>query len=201
MTLPSTVESAYGRGPWLQSLTGKRVHVLDPRPEEISLRDIAGHLAKVNRFGGATCWPYSVAQHCVEVAKIVAEPYRIYALLHDAHEAYLGDRLTPIKWAMRDLAPRGVDPFVVLADQFDAAIHARFGLAWPLSSDAAEAVKAADLTLLATERRDLLAHDVDWGMDLPAPLIGVMGCVEWHEAEAMFLQMATQLGLQDVEGA
>ena len=76
----------------------------------------------------------------------------VYSLLHDAHEAYLGDRSTPLKVAMsaparaamRDLE-RGVA----------AAIHHAFHTDFPLTAAVAEAVKHADLQLLSTERRDL----------------------------------------------
>lgn len=198
MTLAPNVKS--NRGPWMQSLSGLRVHVLDPHPDEISLTDIAGQLAKVNRFGGATREPYSVAQHCVEVAQNVPARWRAYALLHDAHEAYIGDRLTPIKWAMREVQPRGVDPFTLLEDQFDAAIHARFGLAWPMPEEGAAAVKAADLLLLATERRDLLTVPLDWNIELPEPLPQRVRAERWDLAEMMFLAMAKRYGLIEVEG-
>tara|TARA_R110002110_G_scaffold64634_3_gene178559 strand:+ start:3375 stop:3932 length:558 start_codon:yes stop_codon:yes gene_type:complete len=184
----------------MQTLTGRRVHFLDPKPSEISLADIAGHLAKINRFGGATREPYSVAQHSVEVAMIVPAPWRGYALLHDAHEAYIGDRLTPIKRAMAALHPRGVDPFTILEDQFDRAIHQHFGLPWPLPPEAAAAVKQADLIMLATERRDLLNEHLDWQIDLPLALPHKLRGENWQYVEASFLAMAKRIGLDAAEG-
>ncbi len=51
-----------------QTYTGRMVSLLDPKPEDICIEDVAHHLAIVNRFGGATREPYSVAQHAVLVS-------------------------------------------------------------------------------------------------------------------------------------
>jgi hypothetical protein len=56
------------RGPWMQTFTGKAFHVLDPRPEDIDLVDVAHALSICARYAGHSQAPYSVAQHSLHVA-------------------------------------------------------------------------------------------------------------------------------------
>jgi hypothetical protein len=66
----------------------------DPRPEQIDLRDIAGALSKICRFGGHCRQFYSVAEHLV-LCKHQAERDKLSSaeikavFLHDATEASL----------------------------------------------------------------------------------------------------------------
>lgn len=53
------------RGDFICTYTGRKFYPLDPRPEDVCIEDIAHALALVNRFGGHTRVPYSVAQHSV----------------------------------------------------------------------------------------------------------------------------------------
>src|SRR3954466_16347451 len=89
-------------GPFIQTLSGRRVNPLDPAPEDIDPVDIANALANLCRFGGHSRGFYSVAQHSVIVCDLLeaqgATPDELMAaLLHDAAEAYLGDLPHPIK--------------------------------------------------------------------------------------------------------
>lgn len=74
----------------------------------IRIDDIAHHLTKINRFGGAlpTNVNYSVAQHSIQLARLALKIYgkevARAALLHDAAEAYLGDVVGPLKMHMPD---------------------------------------------------------------------------------------------------
>jgi len=65
------------------------------RPENLTAGIIGETLAKVNRFGGRTPEPWSVAAHSVLVEHLSPPELRPWALLHDAHEAFLGDLMTP----------------------------------------------------------------------------------------------------------
>lgn len=148
------------RGEWFVTVSGRRVFVCDPRPEDIDLGDIAHALAHVCRFGGH-CNPfYSVAQHSVHVSEILEEvdqpaldippaPYSsqylaLVGLLHDATEAYVGDVIRPLKLAL--------DRYQEIEARWWLAIATHFRLPWELPP----LVKYADLRALATERRDLL---------------------------------------------
>jgi len=86
----------------LTTRTGRRVRLMDLKVEDIVIDDIAGPLAKICRFGGQIPVFYSVAQHSVLVAQLIAqvpglEWYRFPALLHDAAKAYFGDMISPLK--------------------------------------------------------------------------------------------------------
>src|SRR3954447_26482910 len=89
-------------GPYLQTVSGRRVNPFDPDPSQLDLGDIARALANVCRFGGHCRSFYSVAQHSVIVSELVEQrggdvEDAFAALMHDATEAYLGDMPHPIK--------------------------------------------------------------------------------------------------------
>lgn len=90
---------------WVQMVTGRRVDLLNPRLAPSAIGDLAWSLARLPRFlGHVATRPYSVAQHCLLVAEIAAreggERWRLPALLHDAHEALIGDIPTPVLEAL-----------------------------------------------------------------------------------------------------
>lgn len=73
----------------------------DPRPEEFNIVDIAHKLAMQCRYGGGVTRFYSVAEHCVLLARyaytIGGKSFAREALLHDRAEAYVPDMMRPIK--------------------------------------------------------------------------------------------------------
>ena len=88
------------RGPALQTYSGALFYPFDPRPEEIALIDIATALSNEARWGGHTVTMYSVAEHSLYVARLLAKEsarVRLGGLLHDCSEAYLRDIPRPLK--------------------------------------------------------------------------------------------------------
>jgi 5'-deoxynucleotidase YfbR-like HD superfamily hydrolase len=82
---------------------------LDIEPRHIRLADIGHQLSRINRWNGASQAAFSVAEHSLHaqrLARVMAPEMgarmELLMLLHDAHEAYLGDIVTPIK---RQLGP------------------------------------------------------------------------------------------------
>ena len=82
--------------------SGGCFHVLEPRPSEVRIEDIAHHTAHIGRYTGACSVLWSVAAHCLEVSRRIrtlgGSPYaQLAGLLHDASEAYLVDIPRPFK--------------------------------------------------------------------------------------------------------
>jgi hypothetical protein len=162
--------------------------------EQVNFRDIASSLAKICRFTGATFSHYSVAQHSILVAGILPPQLQVYGLLHDAHEAYLGDIATPVKNLLRrtnspvNLGPHPLD---YAENLIDAAIFKAARLPWPLGTDDLKQLKLCDFMAFNTERLDLMlggdsavpqAHRVP---RLPVPKIKAW---PWPEAEDRFIE-------------
>ena len=163
---------------WVQTTSGGKVDLLDPRPSQINLIDIARSLSRIPRFNGHTRnnAPWSVAAHSMLVADIVASgaptdgQLILAALLHDAHEAYIGDLISPMKVA---LGHATMQTWRRIEQTLQAAIHDVFGLPAELPHDWATRIKHADLQALELERRRFMMPCARaWG-DLPAPPPGM----------------------------
>lgn len=68
----------------------------------VNLPDLAHSLSLINRYNGHTPRAYSVGLHSLAVRRLAAadkhsELVQLLCLLHDAHEAYLGDITSPMK--------------------------------------------------------------------------------------------------------
>jgi hypothetical protein len=63
---------------------------------DLTAETIGAALAKINRFNGRTRQPWSVAAHSLAVEAMCRNPeQKGWALLHDAHEAFIGDITSP----------------------------------------------------------------------------------------------------------
>jgi 5'-nucleotidase len=153
----------------IQTFTGLRFSPLEPDPEAIAIEDIAHGLAHHCRFGGHAATYYSVGQHSCVVADAVRErgggrDTVLYALLHDASEAYLGDLPHPVKHRSEFGAL-----YREIEEPLQTAILTRFGLA----AAPPPLVKEVDRAALAAERALLMrpADDAWWPeLDGVAPL-------------------------------
>lgn len=86
----------------------------------------------------------SVAEHCVLMSEAVSPANALWALLHDATEAYMGDMIRPLKRAMA--------AYQVAEDYLMSVIAVRFGLDPTCPAE----VKDADNRILADERDALM---------------------------------------------
>lgn len=174
------------RGAWMQTYTGRAFYPHDPRPEEISIFDIAHGLAAQCRYNGHTRRFYSVAEHSVYVSRSVDPRFAREALLHDAAEAYVGDLIRPLKTGLLGSYFSDVETLVELA------VAGRFGLSW--SHDAIAAVKEIDNRILVDERDQIMATPPrSWNLDGLAPVGVVIIGLEPVVAEALFLSRFADL--------
>lgn len=138
----------------------RAIDLAAPHWNQIDLTDIAVALSRLPRclghtgsgVGGLRSWGgvWTVAQHSLYVRELV-ESYlpgvrplpvaRAYAVLHDAHEAYVGDQISPVKRLMRDL---GFDFDARIAEPVQRAIHESFVLPPSPDAEIARAVADAD---------------------------------------------------------
>lgn len=140
---------------WIQTFTGKKIDFLRVRPEDIDPRDIAHSLSLMCRFNGHVMYPYSIAQHSMEVLKRLPFNFnffdfrdnRLWALLHDAAEAYLGDVTKPLKTLLADSRVVPGPSYSDLESAFETAIAKRFDLPLPIPKE----VKWADAYALRDE--------------------------------------------------
>lgn len=185
---------------WLQTASGRAFDLLQPDWRQVDFEvDIPEALARLARFTGhVRSGPYSVAQHCVIGADAVFQATRdkeaaAAFLLHDAHEAYLGDIATPIVAALRRMAgtfEKG-DAALTFAiggikERLDHAIYLAAGC--PRARTAHHAVvKIYDLRMLATERAHLLVRSPQaWAPQIeaaqPLRLVGKITVWPWVKA-------------------
>lgn len=191
---------------WQRMLSGRRLDLLDPAPQDIAIEDIAHGLARVARWNGQTrgAHAFSVAQHSVLVVDIMlaldaalSREQRLAALLHDAPEYVIGDLISPFKAAI------GLD-YKAFEERLLAAIHARFSLPHPIWPDLKAAIKRADRIAAYYEATRLAGFDEDEGRIYFGPvetmseaLVSALAMLEplsVAEAEAAFLARFEALG-------
>lgn len=140
--------------------SGNYVNPMSLRPDDVWIEDIAHALGNQCRYSGHTREFYSVAEHSVRLATILEEAGEswevvLFGLLHDAAEAYLVDLPRPLK---RDSALG--EAYMDAEERCLRAVMCHFGLWRPQP----RCVSAADLRMLATERRDLMPGDDVWAV-------------------------------------
>ncbi|MBV1704846.1 MAG: hypothetical protein KGQ28_08565, partial [Hyphomicrobiales bacterium] len=176
--------------PWIETRSGRAFSLSAPRAEDVDFEnDVAPTLAGIFRFLntgadapfgvpahfdnlGDLAWRrrISLAHHSIAGARRmerVAGPWSALAfLLHDAHEAYVGDIPAPAKAAIRAAAMAAgatADPIKAVTDRIDTAIReavglpADFGESWY-----AAMIAPVDYQLYLDERERLFG-------DRPAP--------------------------------
>jgi hypothetical protein len=142
-------------GDWMMTASGTRFYPRDPRPDEILISDIAHHLGRVCRYGGAVQGHYSVAEHCCLLADFFAFTWSStpaektknarWALLHDGAEAYIGDLIRPIKPSLPE--------FAAIEAPLERMIWQKFGLGAVMPAK----VKWADSEIIGDERAGLFS--------------------------------------------
>ncbi len=153
---------ANGCGPWVPLHSGRKLYLLDPRPEDIDIHDIAVGLSRECRFSNHTQHFYSVAQHSTIVSTCCPPRYALAGLLHDAAEGLgLRDLCRPFKRLP------GMETYNNIESHVLAAVFDRYNIValLPLPAEVGD----ANMLVYATECRDLFPQplpDADWAAEV-----------------------------------
>lgn len=171
---------------WKQTRSGKAFDLSNPDPRLVDFEnDVAPALSFIARYNGHTQgdFPYTVAQHCVLGAETLYDKTgsrRLASLflLHDAHEAYIGDITTPVVQRIDETCDGAFSKLLNLVKyQIDCAIYKAAGVDM---SDEIEhaAIKHHDLAMMNAERLAIMAPSPhSWGARIEAiPAAMVLPC-------------------------
>ncbi|WP_312414145.1 hypothetical protein [Shinella sp.] len=151
------------QGDFMQTATGRKFWPLSPRADEVFIEDIAHSLALQCRYAGHCLRFYSVAEHSVLIARHLRDQYgeqtALWALLHDASEAYLVD------------VPRPVKPYLTGYKDAEANVMAAVCDRFGLSREMPAAVHEADNRIIADELVNLVP--MDWHARYAGKELGV----------------------------
>jgi 5'-deoxynucleotidase YfbR-like HD superfamily hydrolase len=185
----------------IDTASGVRLDLDNPRPEDIRIADVAGGLSKVCRFGAQALEYYSVAQHALLVQRLVVEAghpeLALAALHHDSHEAYLCDIPTPLKRKIR----ARTNVYDEACKTLDRVIAKAFSFERP-EQDSLEqwAIKRADNQALLMEAARLLPdggkalrRDKGFGEEEYRDLAALEEPLPPAKAEKLFLQVHGKL--------
>lgn len=141
------------------------VDALNPDPKKLHLSHIARGIASIPRFRGQSKCNYSVATHSRWVANLAAAiaPRRritpsvatVYALLHDAAEAVIGDIPRPIKQLFPELD--------AIEQRILSTIYQKLDIPEP-SQEVTRLVQDADNLILYVEAERLFGGFEGWNL-------------------------------------
>lgn len=118
--------------------SGRRVDVLNPNPNDITVADVAHALARQCRYNGHLGGFLSVARHSIWVSQY-CESYgpvtALWGLFHDAAEAYIGDMVSPFKRSPQ------MQMFREVETQMEMVIAEVLGLPHPMPDEVHDADK------------------------------------------------------------
>ena len=176
--------------PWIETYTQKKFDILNFSKDDISLLDIAHSLALQCRYNGHCRKFYSVAEHSCLIAdhafNIHGKQTALYALLHDASEAYVCDLPRPIKPQLKE--------YYVIEHRIQEAIEEKY--IGKIPPEVRACIKNLDQRILLDEKALLMGKNLDW--HLPGqPLNVEIKNWDWRKAEMEFLKL---FGLLRVSG-
>jgi len=157
-----TIEAARDLSTSIRLRSGAYLDLSDPDCSVVQPIDIAAGLRQP-RYSAQTARYFSIAQHSVLVLRLVEAQARLAggtrgiqlrrcALMHDAAEAFIHDITRPLKILLPDY--RAVEAAL------ERRLAQRFDVEW--TAGRREIVKAADITALAIEKRDLIGEQERW---------------------------------------
>lgn len=152
---------------WLGAFPDRTIDLVHLSPADVDFELIARQLARLPRFNATTAEPYSIAQHSVLVMDVAPRQFKPWAILHDAHEGFLGDWIRPaVQYVARvadELSGTGDSFRRALSEakrRLDRVIFAAAGIGEP-SDLCREQIRIADRFALRTEHQNLLGFGPD----------------------------------------
>ena len=193
---------------WTHTSRGRALDLLDPKADDIDLDEVALALSNQCRYAGCIRHFYSVAEHCVLLARWLgargcSRDVQLAGLLHDGAEAYTGDITWPMQqvlWGDDAIAKVVRERYRRCQWRLDQLIAERAGL-----RDAGlmhcHAIKEADLRILLDERAVLLTEPpprpwpVESEMGL-TPLGVEIECLDPFRARLAYVDELRRLGVR-----
>ncbi|QIG68870.1 putative metal-dependent phosphohydrolase protein [Rhizobium phage RHph_Y55] len=164
----------------LTTYTGTEFVPSAPVAEDVHPLDIIHPLSLQCRYGGHVKRFYSVAEHCVHLSHLVAPKHALWALLHDASEAYIVDIPAPVKALLPE--------YLGIEEQIMAAVCERFGLAPEMPDE----VRHADIRIRSDEGMELIHGSHPW--IIPEDSFGIeLDCFSPARARTVFLSRLREL--------
>ena len=166
------------------------VDIVNPTADMIHPTDVAVVMARKGRYNDLSNRPFTVGQHlllCDAIAQnhdeVKTDDDYLYIMLHDAHEAYIGDIPRPLKALFDARTPGLIDS---LEAALDRAIFERFGCPMP-RPELVTARKEIDNIALAAEKEVAFASIRDRWTGLPevssSVLVAAAQVMQWTHEE------------------
>lgn len=170
---------------FISTFSGNKLHFLSPSPDEVDIEDIINNLGNNCRYCGNVSKFYSVAEHCVIIAKAVLEATgdkerAFSALMHDASEAYLCDIPRPMKPYL--------EGYFELESKLQDVIFKKFNI-----KPVCDLVKWYDCNIVADEASVLFKEVPSWVTDYEKTGVVLQGLPP-EEAKEAFRNMLVILG-------
>lgn len=172
------------------TFTGEQIELLNPKVNQIHIVDIAHALACQSRFNGNGILPINLAMHCINVCNYAGGDTTLRMplkrLLHDAAEAYLGDMVAPLKYAV------GLERYKEIEAMWEKVIAERFALKNLYDDD----VRNSDIAALWYETKYMNTNATNWkifeGQNLDTKGMVSLN-VSYHSARKQFMDLFQEL--------
>lgn len=170
----------------ITTATGRIIDLLEPKPCDICLEDIAHALSRIWRHDVEIGKYYTIAQHCIAVSYLVPNELGYAALIKDAVTAYTNKYANHNEWKTEEQKLSEV--------RLRMSIMAAFNLTESLRNT--QVIKKAELTALSTEMQHHLPTTRAVEIDI---IRGIQPMAEAHqvltsdEAETLYLRRAWEL--------
>lgn len=152
---------------WMQTYTNRPFRFDDLSSNEVDIKDIARSLSRIPRFNGHASKHLSVAEHSLAVSHALKEKkystlVQMHGLLHDAHEAYTGDIISPFQRYLKEC--HGISFKRIQAD-IQTHIHKQLQVADLTDGGDLNSIGDADLLCCKIERDLFARSSLEWDID------------------------------------